>query len=379
MHITDEHRSAITWSRIVEGGDVVAKALVTHYGFTEALEKVRRAPEQYPQGWLNRLAGLSAFDDRVLEKLRIRILIPSDDAWPEQLADLGEREPLMLWVRGEASVLRQRSCAIVGSRACTQYGSRIASQLAFDLAGDYPIISGGAFGIDAAAHQGAITAGGSTVIVTAGGVERPYPQAHAQLYQAVLSNGGAVMSESPVGAVPARFRFLSRNRIIAALSQATVVVEAPIRSGALSTARAAMAIGREVGAVPGNVTMPASDGCHELIRNGGQLVAGPKHVRELLAPIGEQLELGVDTSENSTSGDFLNVIDASFDPVRERVFDAVPKIQGRDAASIARVAGVSLMQVRVELARLAADERVENNSGLWRKRKLGAAQSMVQQ
>lgn len=159
--------------------------------------------------------------------------------------------------------------AIVGARACTTYGSHVASELAAEAAKRGAIvISGGAFGIDAAAHQGALQVDGKTVAVLASGVDVAYPRANERLFDQIATNGGALLSEYPAGSSPTRVRFLERNKIVAALADVVVLVEAAVRSGSLSTARHAMDLGRPLYVVPGPVTSAMSTGCHDLLKAG---------------------------------------------------------------------------------------------------------------
>ena len=215
-------------------------------------------------------------------------VIPGHAGWPRQLDDLGDTAPYLLWQRGGGQLRPAllRSVAVVGARACTHYGRAVAQSLGSDLATrSWAVVSGGAFGIDAAAHAGALAVDGITVLVTAGGVDRPYPQSHDELFARVAKTG-AVVSETPLGAGVARHRFLVRNRVIAALSRGTVIVEAARRSGARATAEAAHNLTRHVMAVPGPVTSDMSAGCHELIRNGqAVLVTGSEDVVELVSPL----------------------------------------------------------------------------------------------
>ena len=197
-------------------------------------------------------------------------LTPDHRGWPRQLDDLDEERPRQLWVSGMADVrlLALRSVGIVGARNATSYGLDVAGRLAAELtASGWTVVSGAAFGIDSAAHRGALAAGGPTVAVTAGGVDVPQPRAHTALF-ARISESGAVCSEAAPGTTPQPYSFLRRNRLIAALTRATVVVEAAARSGALNTAEWAETLGRPVLALPGSVTSPMSVGTHRLIRGG---------------------------------------------------------------------------------------------------------------
>jgi DNA processing protein len=210
-------------------------------------------------------AGLADFARR-----GIRLVCPGDADWPVQLDDLGAGRPYALWVGGTAGLRSccQRAVSVVGSRAATAYGAHVATEIAASLSGQsWTIISGAAYGIDAAAHRGALVAGGATVAVLACGVDHTYPQGHADLLASIAAHG-AVISEYPPGQLPQRRRFLARNRLIAALTAGTAVVEAGLRSGALNAARHAHELGRPVMAIPGPVTSSASGGCHQLIRDG---------------------------------------------------------------------------------------------------------------
>lgn len=175
--------------------------------------------------------------------------------------------------------------AIVGARAATSYGEHVASELAGELAdGGLSIVSGGAYGIDGAAHRGAIASQpGGTVAILVGGLDRPYPAGNAHLFERIVSGGGALVSELPPGSTPTRWRFMQRNRILAALAGATVVVEAGARSGSLDIAARAHAFGRSVGVVPGPITSAVSTGCHRLLRERmAAVVTNAEEVRQLL-------------------------------------------------------------------------------------------------
>ena len=231
------------------------------------------------------------------ERLGIRYLCPGEPGWPAPLDDMAATldfadkvpPPLGLWLQGDGDLaaLTESAVAVVGSRNCSRYGERVASDLATDLAlAGWTVVSGAAFGIDAAAHRGALAVGGPTLAVLASGVDLPYPRSHTQLLERIAS-GGLVISEVPPGSRPMRLWFLARNRIIAALSAGTVVVEAAPRSGALSTASWTQKLSRETLVVPGPVTSALSAGCHALVRNGaGTLVTGAADVLELVGRLG---------------------------------------------------------------------------------------------
>lgn len=285
-----------------------------------------------------------------------RYVIPGDPEWPTQLDVLGTRRPLGLWICGAADfrLLALRSVAVVGARAATAYGEGIARELGSHLADEgWLTVSGGAFGIDAAAHRSALAAGGATACILAGGVDVPYPRSHADLLAAVRERG-ALVSEAPLGASAMRHRFLTRNRLIAAVSRATVLVEAAVRSGGLTTAREARRIHRLVLAFPGPVTSPMSAGCHRLIRDeNALLVTSPREVMALV------------------SGRLLAEDEA--DPVDEpalgradrRVLDAVPLRRPAPLASVARLAGVSTTDALVALGLLDALGLVQRRGDGW--------------
>jgi DNA processing protein len=292
-------RAALT--RLVEPGNgVIGRWLATRSAF-ELLEVVRRGgrhPElridQARRAALReRLAALDpAADFGRLTALGGRFLVPGDPEWPSQLADLGPAQPIGLWVVGTGSLrlLALRSVAVVGSRACTEYGAHVAAELGAELAErGWVVCSGAAYGIDAAAHRGALAVGGMTVGVLASGVDVEYPRGNSSLIRRIREQGQLV-SEHPPGEHPNRFRFVLRNRVLAALTRGTVVVEAARRSGALSTARRALELNRHTMGVCGPVTSELSAGVHELLRGGGAtLVTCAAEVIELIGAIGADL------------------------------------------------------------------------------------------
>ncbi len=235
----------------------------------------------------------AARDLELVERLGGRLVTPEDEEWPrERLACLpsgsdnaGDVAPVALWVRGDRSLreVTARAVAVIGARASTAYGNRVATEIAGDLTGSgWTVIAGAAFGIDAAAHRAALAAGGVTVAVMPCGLDRPYPYAHDQLL-AAIAQAGLVVSEYPPGSPARRHTFLDRNRLIAALSVATVAVEAGVRSGTASTLRWATRLSRATFAVPGPVTSAASRGCHRFIADGdAQLVTCADDIRRSL-------------------------------------------------------------------------------------------------
>ena len=240
--------------------------------------------------WRARLPGLP--DDDLIAAVRhdgIRLTCPGDAEWPGALDQLAQARPYALWLRGHADLrfACSRSVSMVGSRAATSYGGHVAGEMAADLGErGWTVVSGGAYGIDAAAHRGALAAEAVTVAVLACGVDYPYPAGHVDLFAAIAAQG-LVISEWPPGRHPARMRFLVRNRVIAALGCGTVIVEAGERSGALNTARHAANLGKPLMAVPGPVTSAQSAGCHRIIRDwGASCVTRAADIIELLSPLG---------------------------------------------------------------------------------------------
>ena len=308
--------------------------------------------------------------DRVLTEAAragLRFVVPADDEWPRQLDDLGragtlqERggTPLGLWVRGPLRLdALDGSVAVVGSRSATTYGADAAADIAAGLAGaGRAVVSGAAFGIDQAAHRGAVVGDGATVAVLACGADRVYPAAHRRLIEHVAAEG-AVVSETVPGGAPMRIRFLSRNRIIAALTVGTVVVEAAVRSGALNTANWAGRLNRHLMGVPGPRTSAASEGVHQLVRSGAaSLVTGPEDVLEVVAAAGEHLTEPARGPERPRD---------RLDHRQQQVLDAVPAVRAAPDASIARTAGLGLLEVRAALVKLAGAGLVELDGPGWR-------------
>ncbi|PWJ25865.1 DNA protecting protein DprA [Branchiibius hedensis] len=290
-----------------------------------------------------------------------RLLFAGLPGWPPGLDDL-EFAPFTLWARGAmADVDWMRSVAVVGSRAATSYGLHVAGEFGYDLASSgYLVVSGAAFGIDAAAHRGALAAEVPTIAILAGGVDRPYPLAHSQLLDQIRATG-LVLSEAPPGASPRRERFLARNRLIAAVTAGTVVVEAGLRSGALSSAGHAERLGRVLAAVPGPVTSAASAGTNAWIRDGrAVLVSSAAQCVELVAPIGEGLL--------APERDELTLVYDDLAEVPRRVFESLPKLRATTVDRLAVIAGVSGQEVMAALGSLELTGRVERSAGGWRRR-----------
>ncbi len=303
--------------------------------------------------------------ERLTVRCGARFLIPGDDEWPAGLASLASAlvgqqggEPSGLWVRGRRLEDTDKGVALVGARAASQYGEHVAMELAADLAAlGRPIISGLAYGIDAAAHRGALSVGGPTVAVVASGVDQPYPAGNAGL-ATMIGRRGTIVSEVPPGTSPTRPAFLARNRLIAALGAGIVVVEAALRSGAKNTAAWGNEIGRVVMAVPGPVTSSTSQTPHRLIRDGqAVLVTDSRDVRELLDPLGtveEAPRRGEDVPLDRLSEDQRTVREA---------FEVGEEV---GAGTIARRTGLPMAVCLATLEELAQDRWIEEGeSGGW--------------
>ena len=352
----DERRARATLSLVSEPGDWGFTALAHELGGVGLLEALHADPDRHDL-LTAAAARLATTDvDATLERAAaggMRFVIPGDEEWPAQLDDLHgvaplhERggTPIGLWVRGPLRLDQLAgSVALVGSRSSTSYGEEVAADIAghLGLAG-HLVVSGAAFGIDYAAHRGAVAVHARTVAVLACGADRIYPPAHRRMLEHLAAEH-AVVSEAPPGAAAQRVRFLARNRLIAALARGTVIVEAAARSGALNTANWAGRLNRVAMAVPGPVSSATSEGAHHLIRTGAAaLVTSGADVLELVGAAGEHL--GAEPRGPSTARDGLSI--------RQRqVLDAVPLATAATAPSIAKVAGLGVVEVRRALGRL---------------------------
>lgn len=369
---TDVQRAWAYLSRVAEPPCPELADLVACLGPVEAADRIRRGQVE---GALQRRTearrehDCAQADLDVLARLGGRLITEYDDEWPLlnfmafDRVDHSKRPqghpPLVLWAVGPArlSEVAGRAAAIVGTRAATAYGEHVAADLASGLVlRDVAVVSGGAFGIDGAAHRAALAGDGVTVAVVAGGVDVPYPAGHAALLRRIADEG-LVLSEYPPGSRPTRNRFLTRNRLVAALSGATVVVEAGARSGAANTAGWAEAIGSTVCAVPGPVTSGASVGCHRLLRDGGaMLVTRAEEVVELVGRMGE---LAPEEERPTTPLDTLT-------DTEQRIFDALPRRGARSADEIAFAAGIPAYQVVGPLAMLEVAGLVVHEGGRWK-------------
>ena len=272
----------------VEGGSTFWAREVFTNGSTYVLDRALSGgydPVKYART-IEKLRASSA--DQLLQSIsdaQATFLTPADSTWPLSVNDLAA-PPIALVVKGDPALLIGDSLAIVGTRNPTQYGVRIAQDFAAGFVDrDWSIISGGAYGIDAAAHKGALVAEGITIAVIAAGIDINYPAGNARLF-AEIAELGCLVSEVAPGTPAIPSRFLTRNRLIAALSNATLVVEAAFRSGSLRTARDAAELMRPVMAIPGPITSPVSEGCHRLIgERAAEIVTSVADAVEFLAPM----------------------------------------------------------------------------------------------
>ncbi|MFB9309488.1 DNA processing protein [Agromyces hippuratus] len=301
-----------------------------------------------------------------------RLVLPGDAAWPDGVDELGIHAPLGLWVRGRESALgSSASISLVGARAATGYGEHVTMEASAGLVDrGFTIVSGGAYGIDGMAHRSALASEGTTVAFLAGGVDRFYPMGHETLLARIVATG-AVVSELPCGAAPTKWRFLQRNRLIAAASEGTVVLEAGFRSGSLNTAGHAAALGRPLGAVPGPVTSPASAGCHRLLREYDAVcVTDAEQMAELVGGARRRAPSG-DRAVPDPASDDRGAFGMASSPDAVRVLDALSTRSPRDVADLARRCGMTPSSVMGVLGGLEAVAEVTRHPLGWLRVKRG--------
>lgn len=384
------------WSGIAEPGDGAAGFLVGGLGPVDALSAVldgwsperlaaacddhgglgpglRDAMAQGLERWRPRLrSGDVVRSMQQAERVGARLIVPGDPLWPHSVGDLGSHAPLALWWRGTPDALTAlgRAIALVGARAATGYGEHVAMEAAAGLVDrGYAIVSGAAYGIDGMAHRSALASSGQTVAFLAGGVDRFYPSGHDGLLTR-MAEVGAVIAELPCGSSPTKWRFLQRNRLIAAASSATVVLEAGKRSGSLNTAGHAAALGRPLGAVPGPITSPTSAGCHRLIREFDAVCVTDA---DEMAELAEGWDAGSGVSGAGTpdrdapAADELRHFRRALGIGGEhmRVLDALSKRSPRSVPDIAARAGLSTSAVLAVLGDLTMEGTVAERENGW--------------
>lgn len=380
------------WTMIAEPGDGVAGLVVDALGPTEALSAVleRVGPTELQRrilasGWEGGQSGRDASPtlvdvptaapgSRVLGNaldrwtprmvaadlvracetaigVGARLVLPGGVGWHHGLDELGAYGPHALWLRGSgAAAAAGRAIALVGARAATGYGEHVTLEAAGGLVDrGFTIVSGAAYGVDGAAHRAALGSGGVTVAYLAGGVDRPYPAGHDALIRRIVEEGGAILSESPCGSTPSKWRFLQRNRLIAAASAATVVLEAGSRSGSINTAGHAAALGRPLGAVPGPVTSPSSAGCHRLIR---------EYAATCVTNAEQMAELAGWSVADAQAETFAS-------PQERRVLDALSRRSPRTIDAVAKASGLAPREVAGVLGTLDLAGAVQEREHGW--------------
>lgn len=370
--MTDETRRAWAYlSRVAESPCPELASLVEQVGPVEAAGRVKAGDidrEVLSRVEARREFDCAADDLAVLDRMGGRLITPDDDEWPllrfrafrggEVTKRRNGHPPLALWAVGPVRLdeATERAAAIVGTRAATAYGEHVAAELSAGLIErNVTVVSGGAYGIDGAAHRAALACEGVTIAIVAGGIDNPYPAGHSALFHRIRKEC-LLVSEYPPGTAPGRLRFLTRNRLVAALSGATVVVEAGLRSGAASTAAWARALGREVCAVPGPVTSAASAGCHALLRDRAVLVDRAEQIVEIVGRIGE-----LAPEEPRPCGPLDGLT-----PVEKQVYDALPARGAHTVDDIAMLAALATHQVLAPLTMLELAGLVESVDGCWR-------------
>lgn len=376
LSVVEEIFARAVWTRLTEPGDAVAGAVIREFGSVRALEAVVENASSLslasaPTGsswdvkqsddlsagllrWRSRLDLASALRDfDIAQRFGMHIVTPEMEAWPTGFNDLDVHAPHALWVRGDERLLSTRSLAVVGSRAATSYGETVTAELVTGVASrGVTIISGGAYGIDGVAHRTCLATDSPTIAVLAGGADRLYPSGHERLLHRITESGLVFAEQSP-GSSPTRWRFLQRNRLIAAMSVATLVCEAGHRSGSLNTAGHAAQLGRPIGAVPGSIFSASSAGCHRLFREyDAACIRSSDDVLELLGAGAGALP--------------VNQIDSSSQGIRVR--DALSKTAFRELSRIAVLAGLTEREAFSGLSELAMQNVAEHREGHWRLR-----------
>ncbi|MEU8900914.1 DNA-processing protein DprA [Nocardia sp. NPDC048505] len=370
--VADERRLAWAYlSRVVEGPCAALSALIDSVGVVEAARAVRECelPEAL-RGATEKRRGTDCAerDLEMVERVGGRLVTPDDPEWPAwrmlglgQLAGGRDQDgavPLALWVRGPRSLLEacERALAVVGARSSTPYGEQVTADIVSELAAQaWTVVSGAAYGIDAVAHRAALATGAPTIAVLACGVDRPYPAEHDRLLSAIAETG-LIISEYPPGTPARKHQFLARNRLIAALADGVLVVEAGLRSGARNTVKWARRLGRPALAVPGSVNSASSVGCHRMIRDGeALLVTSYEEVIDEAGPLRLSLPdpRGATPAEDALTGD------------EAAVFAALPKIGSRVPTELARATDLPLPTVRAALSALELAARVGVGEDGW--------------
>lgn len=331
--------------------------LAAYRGDPQTLRSAARPFRSWTEAWQNLSREEKGSDPEAawaeLARAGVELALSSDTGFPAALREV-PWPPLALYAKGAFDAPSERCVSIVGTRKATALGVRTAEKFAASLArAGLTIISGLAFGIDTAAHRGALAAGGRTAAVLAGGLDVIYPRANARLAEEIIAKGGALLSEYPPGSDALPRRFIERNRIVSGLSRGVIVIEAPRESGALATARFAVEQNRDVFAVPGPVNHPNYAGSHALIREGATLVTDPAEILEAF---------GMNPVSPSTAGVGL----AGRDPDSEHILEALRRAgEPLDADAIAERASLAASVVQSRLALLVLEQAVDERGGRY--------------
>lgn len=392
-----QRTSAMMWARLTEPGDRAAGTVVSHLGLTRSIDWLtahyagsqdatlvrllddmgidhpsqRKKLGEHLARWQLRWADLDVDqEEKAARILGARIITRGHDLWPTALDDLMEESPFCLWALGNPDLrdFAEGGISIVGARAASAYGEHVTANLVSELVSQgHPILSGGAYGIDAVAHRAALASHGITAAVMAGGIDQLYPAGNTNLLRNVIAQDGTVLTELPPGSVPSRVRFLRRNRLIAALTKVTVVVEAAWRSGTLSTANHAFEIGRAVGAVPGPVTSVQSAGCHRLLKeSAAQCVTDAQDIIELAGFNVRSQGTGTELARQGEL-EFGDRLTDSLNPIEKLVFDVLSPRTLRTLDEVATRSGVTMGEAMAAVAQLESRKVIERVGYKWRR------------
>ncbi|WP_167142055.1 DNA-processing protein DprA [Canibacter zhoujuaniae] len=376
LETQQEVLSRIAWNALTEPNEYISRTLIDNYSGSAALTVLQSDNTAHEINQLLDAAGITVtqqlaqkaierwqarlMERNLLELVRdtlqtavktgLRVLTPQLPGWPEKLSALGENQPILLWTKGDIETIKHRFIAVVGARALTPYGETVTNYFTEYLCKqNLGIISGGAYGADGLAHRIALNHKTPTIAVLAGGIDRPYPSGHTELFRKIVDTGNLIVTEAAPGSAPTRWRFLLRNRLIAALSEGVLVTEAGMRSGSINTANHAAELGIPLGAIPGSVMLGSSAGAHQLIRDHkAELIANTTQLDELL-----HLQETTDSTENTRNIAHLLVL------------DALPLTKSAAVEQIASRAGISHKECTGILAELELLGKVTQEHGKW--------------
>ena len=348
-------------------GDVRGAELLARHGSAQAALDAARREQREPVG----AAGWVARALETIDRLDIDVIACWDERYPPLLGHLHDR-PLVLFARGDRALLEQTTVAIVGTRRATEHGLDATHTMSAGIAGfGVTIVSGMALGIDTAAHRAALTVGGPTLAVLGAGIDVPYPRSNADLHEDIAERG-LLVSEFLPGTPPDRPNFVRRNRIIAALAQAVLVVEAPVKSGALTTVEHALDLNREVLAVPGPIGRESCEGSNRLLRDGAAVALEPADVLDQIGmgAAGARLRAMRAGSTSRIRGSqqaraaAVKNRDAPADPVQAALWRALDWQETLHVDVVAVRAGVDARTAAAALLQLEIDGRVARSRGM---------------